>query len=183
MPNFIAHKPMSTADIALAELEPPEPKVKQTRHRRAKRKSARRRAIDKLSPRYQDLAEGRISIEDLDMEELTRGQLRNADGTFSGPKPHVIPRAMHDVLQKELQKRMQNMFNGQIMVGFDAIVEIAQDPRVSVTRERLAAAQYIVERGIGKIAEKQEISGEVTVFEKQVSTGGFLMDLGELEQG
>lgn len=183
MPNFIAHTPRSAADIAKAELEPKEPAQKKTRHRRGKRKSERRRQIDKLSPRYQDLADGRISIEDLDTEELTRGQLRNVDGTFSGPKPATIPRAFHDVLQKELQKRMQLMFNGQLMVGFNAIVEIAQDERTAVTRERLAAAQYIVERGIGKIAEKQEISGEVTVFEKQISTGGFLMDLGEIEQG
>lgn len=183
VPNFIAHTPRSAADIAKAELEPKEPEQKKTRHRRAKRKSERRRQIDKLSPRYQDLADGRISIEDLDTEELTRGQLRNVDGTFSGPKPAVIPRAFHDVLQKELQKRMQLMFNGQLMVGFNAIVDIAQDERAAVTRERLAAAQYIVERGIGKIAEKQEISGEVTVFEKQISTGGFLMDLGEIEQG
>lgn len=90
---------------------------------------------------------------------------------------------MHDLMQRELAKRMQVMFNGQLQVGFDAIVEIAQDRRATVTRERLAAAQYIVERGIGKIAEKQEIKSEVTVFEQAVSTGGFLMDLGELEQG
>lgn len=183
MPNFIPTPPKTTAEIIAEELEPKEAAPKKTRHRRAKRKSERRRQIDKLSPRYRDLAEGRISIEDLDTEELTRGQLRNVDGTFSGPRPYVIPRAMHDVLQKELQKRMQLMFNGKLMVGFDAIVDIAENPSPSMARERLAAAQYIVERGIGKIAEKQEISGEVTIFEQQISTGGFLMDLGELEQG
>lgn len=188
MPNFIPTPPRSTADIIADQLAAEQealenPPVRKSRPRAGKKKSPRQRSIDKLSPRMKDLEEGRLSIEDLDLEELQRGQLRSADGKFNGPKPHHIPRAFHDVMQREIAKRMQLMFNGQLQVGFNAIVEIAQDQRATVTRERLAAAQYIMERGIGKIAEKQEIKSEVTVFEHQVSTGGFLMDLGELEQG
>lgn len=188
MPNFIPTPARSTAEIIADQLAAEQealenPPAKKTRHRRGKRKSARRQSIDQLSPRMKDLEEGRLSIEDLDLEELQRGQLRSADGKFHGPKPHHIPRAFHDAMQREIGKRVQLMFNGEIMTGFDAIVEIAKDERASVTRERLAAAQYIIERGVGKIAEKQEIKSEVTVFEHQVSTGGFLMDLGELEQG
>lgn len=188
MPNFIPTPARSTAEIIADQLAAEQearanPPGKRSRPRAGKKKSPRRRSIDKLSPRMKDLEEGRLSIEDLDLEELQRGQLRSADGKFNGPKPHHIPRAMHDLMQREIQKRMQLMFNGKLQIGFDAIVDIAQDQRASVTRERLAAAQYIMERGIGKIAEKQEIKSEVTVFEHQVSTGGFLMDLGELEQG
>lgn len=186
MPNFIAHPAKSAADLVQEQIEAeqnPTAIEKRPRPRAGKKKSARRRQIDKLSPRMKDLEEGRISIEDLDMEELQRGQLRSADGRFHGPKPHHIPRAFHDAMQREISKRVQLMFNGEIKTGFDAIVEIAKDERASVTRERLAAAQYIIERGVGKIAEKQEITSEVTIFEQAVSTGGFLMDLGELEQG
>lgn len=188
LPNFIPTPPRSTAEIIAEQLAEEQerlanPPKKRQRPRSGKRKSTRRQSIDKLSPRMKDLEEGRISIEDLDIEELQRGQLRSADGRFHGPKPHHIPRAMHDLMQRELQKRMQLMFNGKLMVGFDAIVEIAQDTRAGVTRERLAAAQYIIERGIGKIAEKSEVKTEVTVFEHAVTTGGFLMDLGELEEG
>lgn len=188
MPNFIPTPPRSTAEIIAdqlaAEQEAREnPPARKSRPRAGKKKSARQRSIMQLSPRMKDLEEGRISIEDLDMEELQRGQLRSADGKFHGPKPHHIPRAFHDAMQREISKRVQLMFNGEIKTGFDAIVEIAKDERASVTRERLAAAQYIIERGVGKIAEKQEITSEVTIFEQAVSTGGFLMDLGELEQG
>lgn len=183
MPNFIAHPAKSAADLVQEQIEAeqnPTAIEKRPRPRAGKKKSARRRQIDKLSPRMKDLEEGRISIEDLDMEELQRGQLRSADGKFHGPKPHAIPRAMHDLMQREIQKRAQLMFNGKLSLGFDVIVELAENPRTAA-RERLAAAQYILERGIGKIAEKQEIKTEVTVFEQQISTGGFLMDLGEIE--
>lgn len=187
MPNFIPTPPRSTAEIIADQLAEEQearenPPARKSRPRAGKKKSARQRSIMQLSPRMKDLEEGRLSIEDLDIEELQRGQLRSADGKFHGPKPHHIPRAFHDTMQRELSKRMQLMFNGKLQSSFDVIVELAESPRTA-SRERLAAAQYIMERGIGKIVEKQEITSEVTVFEHQVSTGGFLMDLGELEQG
>ena len=186
MPNFIPTPPKTieeiVADQLAEEARAREPKPKQTRHRRAPRKSHKRREIDKLSPRMKDLAEGRLSVDDLDLEELQRGQLRSLDGRFHGPKPHAVPRAFHDAMQRELAKRMQLMFNGKLQSSFDAIVGLMENERTPA-REKLAAAQYVMERGIGKIAEKQEITSEVTVFEHKVSTGGFLMDLGEIEEG
>lgn len=176
MPNFIQHTPKSSVDLASPAAGP---SASPKKRKRRKQKSARRREIEKLSPRMQDLAEGRLNIEDLDFEELTRGQLRGSDGKFNGPKPHAIPRVFHDAMQREISKRMQDMFNGKLQLSFDALVHLA---KTGPARERLAAAQYLMERAIGPITQQSVVKSEVTIFDQQVSSGGFLMDLGEVDE-
>lgn len=178
MPNFIQHTPKSAVELMEPDGTPAvQPKKKRGKH---KRKSERRKQISKLPPRYQDLADGRLNVEDLDFEELTRGQLRGEDGKFRGPAPHVIPRAFHQAMQREINKRMQDMFNGKLQLSFDVLVEIAKS---GPARERLTAAQYLMERAIGPITQQSVVKSEVTIFEDKISSGGFLVDLGEVEEG
>lgn len=126
--------------------------------------------------RYRKFLNGELTAEDLDWEELLKGQLRNDDGTFVGYKPRLLPREWHDALAREVLLRAESKFRENYDVAMEAIVAMVQSPRTPA-REKLAAAQYIVERTIGKIADKQEVSVQVSKFEKLVENGELIIDL------
>lgn len=160
------------------------PKLQLSRKKRGpKRKSIPKKEMELrlLTPRMRDLAEGRLSIEDLDFEELTRGQLRDSRGGFSGAKPAVLPREWHDKLAAEIVKGAEAQFRKNYQMTMDTLVELVKNPRTPA-REKLAAVIYMQERTIGRIVEKRETKTEVTVFDQLVESGELLMDLGELDE-
>lgn len=170
------------------DVQAPEPKVPRVRiaprgKRGPKRKvrTQRQKELDALSPRMRDLAEGRLRVEDLEWDELIRGQLRDKNGGFSGKKPALLPREWHDAISAEIVRGAQSQFRLNFDKTMDVLVELALNPRTPA-REKLAASQYIIERVIGKIPEKQEIKSEISVFDTAVANGEFLMDLGEVEE-
>lgn len=132
-----------------------------------------------MTPRMRDLAEGRLKVEDLDWEELTRGQLRDKNGGFTGRKPAMLPRNWHDAISAEIVRGATAQFRKNFDSTMDVLVKMALDPRTPA-REKLAASQYIIERVIGKIPDKQEIKQEITVFDEAVANGSFLVDLEDL---
>lgn len=131
-----------------------------------------------LTPRMRDLAEGRMSVEDLDFEELARGQLRDSLGRFSGTAPAMLPRGWHERIAKEMLLRGESEFRKNFDGALRAMAHLALNDRTP-SRERFLASQYIIERIMGKIPDKQEIKSEVTVFDTAIENGDFLVDLGE----
>lgn len=118
----------------------------------------------KVPSRYEALLNGTMSVEDLDVEEIQKGQLRDANGTFTGRPPNVIPRNMHIKLVQELMKRMDASWREHATEALGVFIEIMNNPKVR-PQDRLYAAQYVVERIQGKIPEKQEISATVSRWE------------------
>lgn len=168
------------------QLEPLEdkPTLRLTR----KKRGAPRKALSKveaekrlMTPRMRDLAEGRLSIEDLDWEELTRGQLRDARGGFSGKPPAILPREWHDKLATEIVKGAEAQFRKNFQETMDVLFALIKNPKTPA-REKLAAVIYAQERTIGRVVEKRETKTEVTVFEQLVESGDLLMDLGEMDE-
>lgn len=143
--------------------------------------SKEERELRALTPRMRDLAEGRLSVEDLDFEELQRGQLRDKNGNFTGRKPAILPRAWHERVAQELIRRGESEFRKNFDGALKAMVQLATDPRVA-SRERFLASQYVIERIMGKIPDKVETKSEVTIFDQMVQDGSLLMDLGEQGQ-
>lgn len=131
-----------------------------------------------MTPRMRDLAEGRLKVEDLDWEELTRGQLRDVNGKFTGRKPALLPREWHDAITAEIVRGAQAQFRKNFDATMEVLVKMALNPQTPA-REKLAASQYVIERVIGKIPDKQEVKTEITVFDEAVANGQFLVDLGE----
>lgn len=129
-----------------------------------------------MSDRMKDLVEGRISIDDLDDEEVLRGELRDKNGNFTGQKSALVPRQFHDAVRRRIIQDTDMLLRKDYQAVVANLVRIATDPRVAA-REQLAAAQYVMERVIGKIPEKMEIKTETTIFQQQLETGGFLVDL------
>lgn len=176
------HEPVSAATLPeRAEKRPLKLTQKKSRRNRKPRLTKAEKELRLMTPRMRDLAEGRLKIEDLDWEELTRGQLRDKNGRFSGAAPAMLPRDWHDALAKEILRGAEAEFRKNFDMTMEVLMQMIRDPRTA-SRERLAALQYVQERVIGKIAEKSEVKSEVTIFDSAITNGEFLVDLGE-EQG
>lgn len=102
--------------------------------------------------RYQQFLSGLIKVEDLDDEELARGQFRDRAGEFSGKPPKQIPREMHDQFVTELFQRADVRLKEGLVACVDTMVEVATSP-VYEAKDRLKAAQWVFERVRGKAPE------------------------------
>ncbi len=161
--------------------EPDKPRVSLSRRKRGPAKVTKTKAqkeLEALTPKMRDLAEGRLKVEDLDWEELVQGRLKDSSGKFNGSPPSVLPRAFHTQIAQEIIIRAESEFRKNFDGAMKALVKMVNDEKTPA-RERLAAAQYVLERVIGKIPEKQEVKQEITVFDTLVQSGGLLIDLGE----
>lgn len=123
--------------------------------------------------RMKDLIDGRISIDDLDDEEILRGQLRDVNGNFSGAKPLVVPRMFADALQRRVVDITTNTLRAKYAAVLDRHVDIAIN---GPAKEAVAAQIHVIERMVGKVPDKMEIKQEVSVFQKAVESGAFLVD-------
>lgn len=132
----------------------------------------------RASVRMQEFLDGKISIEDLDDEELRRGQIRSKDGDFRGRPPQLIPRKFHEALARELVSRAETTLRSNMDAALGVITQMAMNPRTPA-RERLAAAQYVVERTMGKIPDKQIVQAQVAKWEAAMED--VIIDAGEDE--
>ena len=99
--------------------------------------------------RWQQLLAGHITVEDLDDEELSRGQCRGKDGKFSAIAPKMIPKALHDRMAKQLIVRAQEKFQQGLFGAIDALNEIASGSAYEPA-DRIKAAGMVIDRVMGK---------------------------------
>lgn len=128
---------------------------------RSKKKTLR------VSARMQALMDGEISIEDLDDEEIFKGQIRADDGTFRGRKPDVIPRKFYDMATQELMRRWQQRVNSKLDPALKVLEEIMSNPKLPADA-RYKSAVYLIERAAGKVPEKSEMKLEVAKWEEDI---------------
>jgi hypothetical protein len=112
---------------------------------------------------------GKITVEDLDDDELAQGRFKAADGTFRGRPPAVIPSEMVQAMRREWLKRANARLAEALMeVGIQGMIDLAKDPLVDPA-VRLRAQQMIIERTMGKVPDKIEVAAEdpvETLFRK-----------------
>lgn len=106
---------------------------------------------------------GELSVEDLDDEELMRGQIRNKNGTFGKP-PLVVPRSFLTRLAAEMQARVEAELRGDLPAMYAVMREQALNPK---TRPdvRHESAKYIIERVTGKIPDKSIVQQQITIWD------------------
>lgn len=128
------------------------------------------------SPRYDALIKGHLSAQDLDLEELQRGQLRDKNGNFTGRPPDWIPRHLHQAMIQELRHRMEQRFMEYAIPAIEEMVDIM---KTGETRDivRLQAATYIVERVMGKIPNQDKVSVEIAPWQKAIEGGELVIDV------
>lgn len=137
-------------------------------------------ALMKSRDRHQQLIDGVIQVDDLTIEELQKGKVK-VDGKFCQRK---IPLGVSNRIARELNKRLLAEFNKYGIDAIDTITDIMyrgegasafQGQKDGV--KRLEAAKYVIERIVGPIPTKSEVTQTVTVWEQMNETGGLFVDV------
>lgn len=136
----------------------------------SEKRRPRRKQNVRLTDRYQQLLDGVITIDDLDEEEILRGKLRNANGSFGGPIPRVIPWTMHEALRSTMEKRMQRKMAEALPDVIDSLIRVAKYSRSGAAR--VQAAEVIMNRVFGKVPDKAEVHTTVTARWEDAAKGG-----------
>lgn len=91
--------------------------------------------------------------ESLTSEELARGQLRDANGGFSGRPPAMVPREFHLSCFRELKRRFDEEFQKDVIGIAKEFVKLAQNEDLPV-QTRAKMMQYAMERVFGGIPKE-----------------------------
>lgn len=131
--------------------------------------------------RWAALLDGRMTMADLDDEEIAHGRLRNSDGSFTGRRP-VVPSHISQAMQQEYIRRVGDKFKHALPDLIDALVEIAKNPETA-DRDRLSAIKMAVERVMGKPTETVRIEGTSAFDAMLAEAVGLDRDLDDAAQG
>lgn len=111
--------------------------------------------------RHKQLLEGTLTVADLDDDEIKRMRVKNRKGgTFSGAARPIPPRLVVE-FQREALKRAQDKIRTATPEAVKTIMDIANDPEVKES-DRLKAAMYLIDRGLGKAPETLRLEGADT---------------------
>ena len=123
---------------------------------------ARKAASDKAGPipddyetRWNRLLAGDLKVTDLDDEELARMRTRSRLGDFSGRPSKNIPRKLEQEMRAEFLKRQQQGLEDALPIALKALSDVANK---GIGRDRIAAAQILLERAMGKVAQTVDVT-------------------------
>jgi len=98
-----------------------------------------------------------LGVEDLDLEELSRGQLKDRNGRFTGRPPKFLPRQIVDAMRAEHYARVNGLLEQSLSQQVKTMMEISKNRNVD-PGVRLKAAIYVYERFMGKVPDKINVS-------------------------
>ena len=130
----------------------------------------------RVGERMQAVMDGTLAIEELDDEEIFRGQIRSVDGDFKGRPADMIPRKFYAAATNELMRRWQAKVNAELEPALKVLRDIANNPKAPADA-RYKSAVYLIERAAGKVPEKTEMKLEVAKWEDDIE--GLLFDDGK----
>lgn len=97
-----------------------------------------------------------IGVDDLDIEELAKCQLKDKNGKFTGRPPKFLPRPLVDAMRNEHYKRINSLLEESLSDQVKTMIAISKDICVEPA-VRLKAAIYVYERFMGKIPDRVEV--------------------------
>lgn len=105
---------------------------------------------------------GHLPVEELDDEELARGQVRKANGSFTRNK--VVDTKIHDAMVRQLFKRSDEKLRENLLVAVDTMAEIASGTAYEPA-DRLRAAEFIYKTVRGPTPVKVDVTVDAKPFE------------------
>lgn len=130
------------------------------------------------------LISGEISIHELTMDELRLGKLMNDEGKFVGGTPKPLPPVIVAQMRRELNTRLLDEFNKHGQDAIQTIIDVmyagegaSSGPMQKDGTGRLKAAQYVIERIVGKIPDKLETTQNVTIWQGVAEGGDLFIDV------
>lgn len=129
-----------------------------------KRKPGKNRmaVADPSNARLDLLLSGDLGVECLDDEEISYGVTKCDDGKFSelaARDAAKLPKRIKDAIHKELLRRANNVLSGSLLSAINSIAEIATS-ELGDDKDRLRAAQYLLERNLGKTPDIVQVTQE-----------------------
>lgn len=89
-------------------------------------------------------------------EELLRGQRKGKNGRWTGRKPKVVPTAVHHELTRRRMGQAYELMREDLVAAVQVLGSIVKDTEAS-NRDRLRAAELIMDRVLGKATERVEV--------------------------
>ena len=131
-----------------------------------------------------DLINGEITVADLSMDELRLGKIAKEDGSMPNGPAKALPGNIVAQMRRELNERLLNEFNKHGQDAIDTIIEVmyagegaSSGPMQKDGTGRLKAAQYVIERIVGKIPDKLETTQNVTIWQGVAEGGDLFIDV------
>jgi hypothetical protein len=122
-----------------------------------------------VADRYIAFINGDITVDDMDDEEIMRGQLRNAAGDFGGRPPKLIPREFAQAIQDRQRKLMSERIGGMVLQALETLTEVMQKPHPQPgDNAKVNAAKLILERNLGKVPETINLQAEIRTWEQKM---------------
>lgn len=131
-----------------------------------------RRVVDwSTVPREIAFRYGHLPVEELDDEELAKGQIRKADGTFTDS--NFVSSDIHDRMVRELFSRADVRLRENLVKTVDVFVEVASNDAFEPA-DRLRAAEFIYTRLRGKVPNEVVVTQQrpFEVVLTEMLTGG-----------
>lgn len=124
------------------------------------------------APRHIRFKYGKLPVTELDDEELSRGQIRKEDGSWTSNQ--FVSAEIHDQMVKQLFERSDEMMRNSLLTAVNTFSEIAAGTAYEPS-DRLQAAKFIFQWLRGSTPVKVDVSVEAKPFEQvleAVFTGG-----------
>lgn len=134
-------------------------------------------AIMRLPERYRLFALGEIKLDELDIEELRRGQIRDINGNFTGRPPTNLPLKFYRAMTEEYIRRVEQENLIAVQESYDTLRQVMRQPGVPGDAKVKAATQ-LLDRLAGPVGTKVELSGMVKqTWEVLMEGGAVAIDL------
>ena len=114
-------------------------------------------------------------MDDLDDEELMRGQLKNKHGDFRGRPADMVPREFAQAIVARQQQMVKGKLAEMVVQAMKTLDEVMsrKNPQPG-DNARVNAAKLVLEYNIGKVPDKIELKGEIAVWEQKVLDSGMI---------
>lgn len=111
-------------------------------------------------------------------EELIRGQKKGKNGRWTGRKPKVVPAVIHNELTRRRMGEAYDVMRDDLVGAVQLLGVVVRDPDAS-NRDRLKAAELIMDRVLGKATERVEVKLSPEPWEQLVVDG--IVDFGIID--
>jgi hypothetical protein len=117
------------------------------------------RAMVRVGAANTRIITGQDDLSDWSDEELQRGMRRDKNGKWRGVAPKIIPKKLHDELVRRTLINANELMRDNLEEAVRELVAIATSEAYEA-KDRLRAISMIMDRVMGKPADKVEISGQ-----------------------
>lgn len=155
----------------------------QARKPSRKKTPEERRLTGTIPDRYAAFARGDITIDDLDEDEIMRGQFRGKDGSFKGRPPKYVPREFATALVQKQHELVATKISGLVNQAFATLSDVMGKPFPQPgDAARVKAAQLILERYLGRVPESLNVKVQQSDWDNNKQRFVKTVSLGEMKQ-